>query len=350
MSQAELDRRLQDYLDDRLDDRERAELEALIRDDPAAAAGLESLRELRLALREDSGGADALSPGFYTQAKSRFAQSQRKTTERGFRLFSWETAGLAAAAVITLALFMPDILERPGETSIESRFETPQQVEAVATEDNDVADDLAAVETGEPAADEETPGPAGIGKRDVAEKFMEIDAPVEEEKVTGRVDRVEAAPARPTLSAPPPAPAATRRREARQKAAAADAGLGEQQFAGAAMKKESSRSFQDRELFAVGLPEGTVERNTMRIVEERTEWERLLLGAAGEEIRSLGDYAPSRRLVLIGADADRIDCTSLTVGLAGDVYRISVGRARTGDRFRGCGLTLPRDGREVVVE
>ncbi len=346
MSQRELDRRLQDYLDDRLDDREREELEALIRDDPAAAADLESLREIRLALREDTGGADALSPGFYTRAKSRFAESQKQGKRRGFRLLSWEAAGLATAAVITLALFMPDLLERPGETSIESRFETPRRIEA------DDAD-LAAAEAGEPAADEMAPAPVEAGKRDVAEKIVEFDAPVEEEKATGRaerVDRVEAAPARPSLSAPPPAPTATRRREARQKAASADAEFAEEQFAGAPMKKESSRSFADRELVAVGLPEGTVERSSIRIVEERTEWERLLLGAERDAIRSLGDYTPSRRLVLIGAGADRFDCASMTVGLTGGTYRISVGPARDVDGFSGCALTLPRDGREVVVE
>ncbi len=357
MSQRDIDRRLQDYLDDRLDDREREELEALIRDDPAVAAELESFRELRQALREDSGGADALSPGFYTQAKSRFAQSQKQRKYRGFRVLSWETAGLAAAAVITLALFMPDILERPGETSVESRFETLRQVEADAThdpadartkqagKDDDVADEMAA-----------TPAPAEAGKRKVSERIVGLDAPVEEEKVTGRtqdverVDRVEAAPPRPNLSAPQPTPPATRRREARQKAATANAELADESFAGAAMKKESSRSFADRGSVAVGLPEGTVERNEIRIVEDRTEWERLLLGGAGESIRSLGDYAPSRRLVLIGAGADRIDCASLTVEPAGDIYRISIGATQGGAGFGGCALTLPRDGREVVVE
>ena len=65
------DEKLQDYLDGRLTEQERAELDARMRADPELARRVASWREIGRALREDDA---ELGPGFYVRARERFEQ------------------------------------------------------------------------------------------------------------------------------------------------------------------------------------------------------------------------------------------------------------------------------------
>lgn len=100
--------RLQDYIDGRLSADECAAFEKRLRDDPRLAQRLESARSVRAALREET---PELSAGFYARARRDFeaggARRGAARERRGFHLLSWEAAGLAAAAVLALVVFMP---------------------------------------------------------------------------------------------------------------------------------------------------------------------------------------------------------------------------------------------------
>ena len=76
---------LQDFLDGRLSDEERAGFEARMRDDADLAKRVDSARQIREALREDP---EELSPGFYARARERFEQTTGRKRRAGWRLLS----------------------------------------------------------------------------------------------------------------------------------------------------------------------------------------------------------------------------------------------------------------------
>lgn len=102
------DQWLHDYLDGRLSAEEQAQAEARIREDSELGRRVAAWRKIGNALREDSA---ELSPGFHTRARARFEQSLEPRRGFGRRLFSWEAAGLAAAMVLAVALFLPELMQ-----------------------------------------------------------------------------------------------------------------------------------------------------------------------------------------------------------------------------------------------
>ena len=109
MTSEELEQRLQDYLDGRLTDEEREAFEGRIAGDPELARRVEDYRRLGRALREAPA---ELPPGFVARARARF-EARQPGRRRWFRPLSWEMAGLAAAAALILAVFLPPALREP---------------------------------------------------------------------------------------------------------------------------------------------------------------------------------------------------------------------------------------------
>ena len=127
MTPEELDKLLQDYLDARLPEAERSAFEERLAGDPDLARRVESYRRIGRELRESP--AD-LPPGFYARARDRFEARHRK--RRGwFAPLSWETLGVASAAVLLAVLFLPAALDKPPFDFF--RGAEPAQREAPAT-------------------------------------------------------------------------------------------------------------------------------------------------------------------------------------------------------------------------
>ena len=101
------DERLQDYLDGRLSDLDRAEVEAALADDPELARRIAVWRKIGAGLRS---GDDELPPDFYQRARARFEETTRRRSRFGFRILSWEVAGLAAAVMLAGVVFIPEMM------------------------------------------------------------------------------------------------------------------------------------------------------------------------------------------------------------------------------------------------
>lgn len=108
MSRA-VDDRLSAWLDGALDPEDRAEVERLVRDDPAWAHRVAELRALSAAVR-DADGDDALPPGFHARTRALFVESRRPRW--GGTLWRWRYAGAALAALLLVAIFLPHSFER----------------------------------------------------------------------------------------------------------------------------------------------------------------------------------------------------------------------------------------------
>ena len=92
MSDAREDR-IQDYLDDRMNDGERRAFEERLANDDGLAERVNDLRAISEALGQD---APELPPGFHTRLRARF-EARHAPARQWFRPLSWETAGLVAA-------------------------------------------------------------------------------------------------------------------------------------------------------------------------------------------------------------------------------------------------------------
>jgi hypothetical protein len=280
---------LQDYLDDRLDDKARAELEALLACDAELAGRVESGREIGRALRDEE---PELPPGFYTRARARFEESRRRAV-RMPRLLSWEAAGLATAAVLACVLFIPFLLDRDRKGDELPPAETIWEAPAAeqAAEDVDAEPHLE-LEQGEPEA-----------------------APVYEGE---RREKRAAPPPLPSVQADA-APAEPRREKGEKKGARA-AGLGEtaERLAAAPSQVE-----------IVPLAPGEVEPGTV-IVEEQ---------------------APDRRRVLIGTREWPFACEEIEVEMTARSYRIKLRPAADPDRAAewGCAVMVGNDHRTIEV-
>jgi len=334
------DERLQDYLDGRLDDDERAEVEARLGEDPELARRVEAWREAGRALRDDPA---ELSPGFYARARDRFEQTAGGP--RGFRLLSWETAGLAAAVVLVAALFGPELM-RGRDTGHPSLAPAVAELELPPP----------AAASPEVPMEAETPAPSA-GR--VGEKKMRADleeaAPDEDRPAHGDFAPApepaaaqQAAPQRRAKSAPP-AP-----REAREESFAKAEPLDSQgladamdhdaarapEMAGAAESRAKGRGGAAPIVVPLAadprLPHG------LRVVEDAVERADWLAGP----LARLSAEARDGRLVLVGDDGGA-DCGSLTVRRVGESYRVRLARPGAA---AGCGLVLPRDGLAVALE
>lgn len=121
MRREDTDRELHDYLDGRLGEKEREAFEKRTAENPAEAQQVAFYRDLGHALRH---GASELPPGFLARARARFEASRPPRSLRR-RIVSWEAAGVAAAALLLVALFFP--LVRNGTAVQEVRTQTPEE-------------------------------------------------------------------------------------------------------------------------------------------------------------------------------------------------------------------------------
>jgi len=125
MSRDDLEREVHDYLDGRLTVPERDAFEKRVQADPELARRLQTYDAVRRALRDS---VIDPPPGFYARARARFEERGRAIGPRR-RWVSWEAVGLAAAALLVIAILLPPVWEErkaerlPGPPSAPSRSE-----------------------------------------------------------------------------------------------------------------------------------------------------------------------------------------------------------------------------------
>lgn len=365
---------LQDYLDDRLSPAERADAERRLREDPALARELESYREVGEALR---GGTEELSPGFYARARQQFERSRPAAGRRRFRLLSWEAAGLAAAAVLAISLFLPELMRRlpresvtvphsapaPGRDAaagVEPRREQPADAEKEqepSAKPAESVDDVGRLGEAQGEA-EQSAAPAQPPSAGDAEF-----APVPEQRK--REDDSDA----PPLPGPPPEPAVALHDRVEAETGKTDAAPGARMqrtapAAGDEMKLpsrfEETESHRAREKSAAAgvappttatLPSGIVELDSFRTIDESEPWLALLEGPAGPALRTLGGYRPDHTLVLVGPREGSIDCARIRVvpGEGGYLLHLPPSTASAEGDTGGCALSLPGRGLPITL-
>jgi anti-sigma-K factor RskA len=106
MNPERMDRRIHDYLDGRLSGDELAAFERRLQEDPELARTVARYRRLGELVAEEQ---PELSGAFFTRTRAAFEHTQRKRS----RLLSWESLGLATAALLAVAIFLPPMLETP---------------------------------------------------------------------------------------------------------------------------------------------------------------------------------------------------------------------------------------------
>jgi hypothetical protein len=279
---------LQDYLDGRLSQGRRKEFEALLERDAELTGRVEACRELGRTLRDDG---PELSPGFYTRARARFEDSHSVKRPSLSRLFSWEAAGLAAAAALAGILFIPGLLQW-------NRGEPFTEVKPAVEEKLHAADDLSDQPTGERWE----------------EDGLDAEPPAKEEAPSVQPSFVAGAQEAKPEPAAPPRPAAARRKKG-----AAETPAGQQ---------------ADR----IPLPRGAVAPGGLIVIETEEQW----LGIT--ELSTL-PYDPRFRWALIGARPEGLDCAGLNVETTPGSHRILL---QPGAEW-GCAIALPRDGRPIEI-
>ncbi len=327
MSASSIEREVQDYLDGRLTPHERSAFEERMRSDVRLSRRVQAAKEIGTLLREDPG---ELSPEFYARARRRFEESAAPR-QRGFRLRSWEAAGLATAAVLLLALFLPRFV-REGAPK-------PSRPPTTATApSHDLTDDAPAAEPVHPPAPRPAPPPA------LKERPQPPDPAAAEERYA---------------PVPPPAPPAAggeRENELRPRAdapAPLAMPMRELEQSSAESLRTAPRLRTALAPTIVALPPGGIAPGVVRIVEEPQAWEALLHGEAGPALAALGPADAERRLVLIGEQRDLDDCSALVLVETAEAWELryrsaekdALARAASG----GCAVVLPRDGKVVRV-
>jgi hypothetical protein len=400
MSHAD-ERKLQDFLDGRMTDGERAAFQERLERDPELAHRVEAYREIGGALR---GGDEELSPGFYTRARARFesATAAPAPRRRWFRLVSWETAGLATAALLAMVLFLPGLLDRGSglrdpETAEAEGVDVAQAEPAPPDLETrpGFADDDAAPKPVDPkgsrgagldappatppaerknetlAAGGEPAEPAGPESRPkrAAEKERSADELQESVPATppalakadsvagkdafaaegeGRLDTEpspEEPPARVVVvdvvgqQAPPVEGAAREQKKA---------GASRMRAEPIAAAPQSAVSVQD----GIALAAGMVEPGAVRSLSEESWRQQRSPTETDESYRFLEqDLGGERRVFLIGRRDVPFRCGGIRVEATAETYelRLSPPTGPTDVATDGCALFLPRDGRSVVV-
>lgn len=394
MKPERIERMLQDYLDGRLPAEERAAFEAELRDDPRLSARVEQYRRIGDALREP---AAELSPGFYTRAKARFAETHRKEP-RWFRVLSWETAGLATAVVLAGAIFLPSLFRSelaplsppPDAAPVAAAEEARDQLvsneaEPVAIgEDSTVAREAATRTAAAEkllAGDVDLPAKKEKGSSDKKPRLETVPPPaspaIEGEELADRpqfapvpgrqrVDADEDDRARIEAGArrevPPPSLAAVEpaERQAPRRDPSVRGGLEQQ-----AASPKVDRPGDDIEILvgpppslsgidagpadAIPLPEGLVEPGAVRQMTDPQAIDRLLRGSDEESI--LGAASSELiRLVLIGPGSPAFDCATILVGRSRESHEILLRPAdRAADSDYGCAVVLPNDSLPITI-
>jgi len=340
------DRLLQDYLDGRLEDRERAAFEERLSHEPGLARKLEACREIGRALREDE---PELSPGFYTRARARFEAAAKPRRGPLARLVSWEAAGLAAAAALAVALFLPPSSRMDLQLSAPIADGAPDAVtESRVWEQTD--SDLEFAPSPEPEkqkrmTEEEKVGdaPPPAASRMLGQAVAPADEPA------GRGD-AEPKGARPRREGGED----TRKKLERVQAAAPPAERSAQKEAAldesARMEFADSLKSADLDGRVRELPAGIVAPGVVRTVTEEHEWSELGRSAVAAGLEPPPPWSPRRRLVLIGPLRVPFDCAGVVVLREDAGYLIRLPATPSGGSPGGCALVLPRDGLPVTVE
>jgi len=380
-----VDKQVHDYLDGRLGDAERVAFEQRLSRDRELARRVASYREIGRALREDD---VALSAGFYTRARARFEAGRRPPRRLGWRLLSWEAAGVVAATALAAVVFLPVLHQRdesltappaaprtavPESTPAErqsqglrheraaplAKPERETQVETEAADEDSLrsaSEDTggfapvpAAAEKKETTAAPGSPSPSGgtatSSTSDAAAMRDAQAAPPESrrsESGIARDDRAKAGePAqeenRRSAEPPPPArPAPAPRRQG----VLGQESVNEQEGRGAALSGVSP------ERPPVPLPAGLVGPGEIRTVVDSNEWasiSRTIVDGGGPALRP---WTPGLRLVLVGPRRSPLSCNGLEVVSGPDGYTL-LPAAPGPDRptaAGGCVLVLPDDG------
>ncbi|ANM31518.1 hypothetical protein ABI59_21020 [Acidobacteria bacterium Mor1] len=166
----DIENRIQDYLDGRMDTGERAAFEQQLEGDAGLRARVRELQAAGDALRSDA----ALPAGFHARARERFEQSRsprRKVAARGFP--TWQFAGVAASLLLVGVLFYPqltNILEGNAPVPTASEASAFSGESAAADRSESFADsDTTPSDDAELRAGEQAPGRA-LEKRETSSK------------------------------------------------------------------------------------------------------------------------------------------------------------------------------------
>ena len=346
---------LQDYLDGRMAEPRRRAFEARMAADDALARRVRSHRERSASL---AGSDESLSPDFYVRLRARFEES-KATRPRGFRPFSWEAAGLAAAALIAMALFLPSFIDRPRAPVPPAVAARPAAAPTVSATGGERA----------PSASDKRADSAATRSDDRLEAKQEApgrraarDEPARQDADEGRAKRapLEGAPIavaeREQAFAPAPEvqSGGDESRDAVAGAAApaappsAESRIEKKSAAGASPAQRTAAANEALGLAAAGsgipVRPDLVEPGGVVEVDDRAGWE-------GLELAALGRYDPARRVVLVGDREDGLECRAAQILALADAYEIRLVRQAPGTERdgHGCAFVLPRDARPVRV-
>jgi hypothetical protein len=325
---------------------EQAAFEELLGAEPDLAAAVRTARRVGEALREQPA---ALSPDFYARARRRFEESTGKR-RAGFRMLSWETAGLAAAAVLAVALFVPHFMHQG--TPVDSPDDGLGAGEATdsdtVTLDEESAEGKFGIDAPRPQREKKgdaAPTPAESGDDRGAEKKQESRTGAEEEFAP-----VPPAAQRDAIAVAPAAEPELRMEQSTARAPATVQGRATMKGAPAPLRSGAKSEAADVAA-AVPLPLDVVDSGTIQTLERKEAWDALLRSEAGGDLSALGPPDPARRLVLIGDRGDLGSCADLSVVATADGWEIRYRPVDRAGRERaasgGCALSVPRDGRPV---
>jgi hypothetical protein len=372
---------LQDYLDDRMDAEQQRAFRRRLEREPDLAERLAEHRRLRDALRED----EPLPPGFYTRTRAEFERRHGSRKRRGLRVLSWEAAGLATAAVLALALFVPGLIreELPGTPSVTGAGRAVRQDSAAEPGTSADADSPPAAEP-EPAGVEES-----LGQQAGARSGLSTEERAKKEKAQPRqqldADRFDAADNEAPGGKAAASRGATTTGETQRKGMFAPAPLPgpraqappparstspePRELEDEAKARRRSRVLpdrplrdEDRAIRAAPLRAGAVPRLSIRsvgladaraLLAAPEEPPADLSKAAGTEGFARADQAApaDERAVLIGPRDAPFSCDGVRVGTSTDVHFVILGRVGPGRpaAVGGCAVYLPADGRSVVI-
>ena len=341
----EMDPKLHDYLDGRLSEPEREELEARLKRDPELAAEAEFLLRLRRVLRE---APSDLPTGFLARARARYEESRTVRRLRP-RFVSGQAAGLAAAALLVAAILIPYYRHVPTSTA-------PEEMPRLS----------------QPAAPPSSPEKkAPLGKD---EKKPKIETQPAEELSRGRpvpeeaasnVEAIRSSEQEEPVAAPPPdvrkdsgAPTQMEDRIARRdedyEKAASPTPRAQQNadLLKTVAAREGLAEPHDRIPRVEPLPANSLPPETLHIVRAADDpvWSELIAGpAAGSLLRLHPDFE-HERVVLIGPRPTPFSCTGLGVAYDPGVVRIRPASPGAGEsRASGCAVVLPSDTRRVEI-
>jgi len=368
------ERALQDYLDGRLSPEARAAFERRLAREPDLAARLSADRSVGRALRSDL---PDLDPDFYARARERFEQT---TGERWRpRALPWEALGLAAAAVLALAIFLPPLLQHEESVSVPSAAEPTfvgtapaappaagpvldagADTEGIAVEDEggrgaDLGDGRGAREL---ERREDRPEPLAQGAEE-EEKDRRLQSPA----YAGSGPEPEPETPEGSYSPAPPLLRQSADESAREMDAdtaggfASSEGAAKRAAPGSRIPAERSATAKTRLLLSaapprvVPLPAGVVDPGALRSVTDPDAWAALERGPGGPALRLLGGWRAGARLVLLGSRPGGVDCASVEVGDdPGAPQLLLVLPPSAEPSGGGCALVVPDDGRPIVVE